>query len=592
LRFRNSGLHLVDSASPDDGSPCRSGAMMLVTFLLVGKFFVLVSIRLPNGRLGAAGNRTHSSRNNPIPIPWLLQTKFLISTCGSQFTPHWFHSRMTSVLSPLTPLSLSRLSSDSSVTNRYTPPSNSILQSFFSTLAQSISGFYSTFSRSGSSLAMSPSSEVSVITASTPLITPKMIRSHTEPNLPQFHPHTHTDAHDHHHIHNRNCKPNNEYEHVSTLFDSAAIVEEKEKVLKGPKYVSVYGEDGIDVLSSPFTPDTTLDHVLRGLSHLYHVPPTSAKDELFVWKTKRPFYCECGRASDPRLKYELSHDVRSRLELMQKQAYNLVFDQAQSQHSSDRAELVTRLSNLESEKKSSPDDLLRLADEIQHHFHHHAPLHIHFNPTIISKLRLDGFYRNCYEVDPNHYGCVLDETCQRSEAEDWMFGNHYHLATPVQRPKYGLVNWNEQNEGRIDAGYGACSFVLSSKIRNRVTVIGGDSFDRLTHVATLAHCCNVITAALDDSGLEALVECVRDKDKFTPTNENKTETPAATTGIAAGKSYLTPRSDSYYLEIQIHGMLDLSQDVEYMLVPKALGDPQRKEAELLCQQFGITLKEY
>ena len=197
-----------------------------------------------------------------------------------------------------------------------------------------------------------------------------------------------------------------------------------------------------------------------------------------------------------------------------------------------------------------------------------APLTINFDAaTAPAMVKGDGRYQNQFETGTSGAALDVEEGGFRDELERQMFAGAYHLG-PLQgteRPKYGSINV----AGRPDGGapdYGDCHFELKSSLRDRCTFSASDSagsswysvgnFESFEHV-------------LKNVSPEIL-RCLVDQAAGRPVSE----LPPAMANV----------------ELQIHGPVELGQDVARIVAPiRHRGTPAGAALEALASKHGLPL---
>lgn len=203
---------------------------------------------------------------------------------------------------------------------------------------------------------------------------------------------------------------------------------------------------------------------------------------------------------------------------------------------------------------------------ITNYFAHTAPITINVKLDTIKILFNDTHYRSIFET---HHGGGCNDLKRRTQAEDDVFFNLYQDQKPFDKPKYGAVNYLRAHDGVKSAQmYGTLHFTLvnDSKLRNRITIATGDTFGR-PKMGVLDYCNHVITA-INKKEFESLVKVI-------------------TTGEP--QKY----EGSSYREVQIHGEILLSRDIESLSISHTEYDA--KAQEILSdfgEKFGIKILVY
>lgn len=217
--------------------------------------------------------------------------------------------------------------------------------------------------------------------------------------------------------------------------------------------------------------------------------------------------------------------------------------------------------------KLSPEKINFILEYIEHT----CPMMIHFNLHKLSVMLKDSHYRNGHETD-SLYG-VYGVCGSRREAEERMFSkaSNYGTCPDSKLPKYGVLDlYNEGCPLRSCGGYGKGIFILSSDIRNRVTISNGDSLairdkTRFGTCDQFAHILNTFSEA-------KLLRILRS---------------------AKGKGECAYTSRSFgYKEIQIHGMVKFGRDIVELRIPKDSSEYIKANAEKFANRFNVKLSHY
>jgi len=167
-----------------------------------------------------------------------------------------------------------------------------------------------------------------------------------------------------------------------------------------------------------------------------------------------------------------------------------------------------------------------------------APIIVHIHLTKVLRFLVeDTHYRNQFETKTSS-GTLSEAT--RTQWEDRLFNNIYHSAKAFDRVKYGVLNiLNNPNGVSLCSAYGDCYLLLKKDVRLRTTMAEQDSSNNC-QLGVCAHYCHVLNK-FSDNELRAIVE--------------------------SSFGYITNDYPlSTYKEVQIHGELLLSRDVESLVV--------------------------
>jgi hypothetical protein len=214
----------------------------------------------------------------------------------------------------------------------------------------------------------------------------------------------------------------------------------------------------------------------------------------------------------------------------------------------------------ETRSNAARQELLRIADDFGctekdldkclAYIRDEAPLTINFFPAELSVLgarnidafSMDSHYRNAFELCERAQS-ARDAKDVRDEWERRLFegGYHAHELIPDERPKYASLNADQDPRGG-SRFWGDCFFILSKSIRDRVSLTPDDSsVCDADSVGTFENCQHVLVRA-NEARLAAILETSR-SGKPTPVNVVNA-----------------------YVEAQIHGPIELSRDIEALVV--------------------------
>jgi len=190
---------------------------------------------------------------------------------------------------------------------------------------------------------------------------------------------------------------------------------------------------------------------------------------------------------------------------------------------------------------------------------------------LIDSFLVDPDYRNQFETGiTGGSNCAIPGGA-RDTWERTIFDGDYQTGPfdPTVRPKYGSVNARNIIDGGAPS-YGSCCFVLKPSVRNRVTITPqNSSCCGRDDVGTLDDCMHVL---LKKSNLQDIVKA------------------AINSASAATASSFTCGFDFPYIEMQVHGPLELCKDVDLLVAdPKYRGTPYEAKLRDLCARDGIKL---
>jgi hypothetical protein len=201
-------------------------------------------------------------------------------------------------------------------------------------------------------------------------------------------------------------------------------------------------------------------------------------------------------------------------------------------------------------------------DKTLEYIRERVPLVIHFHPRRLAALKDDTHYRNFEQV----YGTFSNRTAQ---VESELFDKMYDNALAKNRVKYGALNLvNDPRGSKHARTYGAAYLLLKPHVRQRVTVLPCDSFCfdfKCNVVGTLDHCAHVFeNLHISDEELTLAIHMA--------------------TGHAVDDSV-----EKTYREIQIHGEIEFSKDIQSIVIPKRFKSAHQLDAEKFANKNNIAL---
>ncbi|XP_078367212.1 uncharacterized protein LOC144651186 isoform X2 [Oculina patagonica] len=169
-----------------------------------------------------------------------------------------------------------------------------------------------------------------------------------------------------------------------------------------------------------------------------------------------------------------------------------------------------------------------------------SPIIIHINLDKVLKFLVeDTHYRNRFETGTS--GGSTDKVARKSW-EDRIFNNAYNSSSPSERVKYGVLNIVGDPRGVKKCSQYGDSFLQLKKVRLRTTFASMDTSGEAVKLSCCEHYENVLFAYTDQE-ITAIMDVATVKVPF-------------------------HRSDciSHYKEVQIHGPVSLSENVECIVV--------------------------
>ena len=227
-----------------------------------------------------------------------------------------------------------------------------------------------------------------------------------------------------------------------------------------------------------------------------------------------------------------------------------------------------------------------------------AKIDIHFHPERLSAngksvadgLLADGEFRNQYETGISSGSPTAFQDGERDLWEKHLFGGAYHVedATLSSRPKYGALEIMNHPDG-ASPRFGSCFLILKSEVSNRSTFTlgGSQEDDALEKTGTLS--------TLEPLMANLILELEKGQGAFGVSNLTIN---ILLNQLREGLSvpYQDPsnrplgRALDSFIEVQIHGKIDLREDVERLVADPSFKDTHIGEVlEELCAKYNILL---
>lgn len=174
-----------------------------------------------------------------------------------------------------------------------------------------------------------------------------------------------------------------------------------------------------------------------------------------------------------------------------------------------------------------------------------APIIVHLKKKNLIRLANDTHYRNSFETKTRKGTQASREYLAYREAKEHsLFGGFYDSASPFERPKYGCLNITGDIRGVPAARtYGPIFLTLKPEVRLRSTF----HYDNSTkgspaNLGTNNHFAHILDQ-FSDSDFEAVLQMSQNRIRGSPSRSK------------------------IYVEVQIHGPVRLSRDVQSISVP-------------------------
>lgn len=239
----------------------------------------------------------------------------------------------------------------------------------------------------------------------------------------------------------------------------------------------------------------------------------------------------------------------------------------------------------------------------------HARVVVHFHPDrhtshgkpIAAALLEEGTYRNQFETGLSAGSLSAFHGGERDAWERTLFGEMYHQrsGTDGERPKYGALELVRFVDGPIPR-FGSCYFVLKPSVSNHTsfTFMGSEDPNAAERLGTMAQVDRVLVALLEE--IEAGGTTFP---SWPPFRASTLGLPNPTVGsvLEIVKELATPRPDPMTLpmgrvldsqiEAQVHGRIDLREDVELLVADPAFAmTPTGQTLRDITSRYGFPLR--
>ena len=291
----------------------------------------------------------------------------------------------------------------------------------------------------------------------------------------------------------------------------------------------------------------------------------------------------------------------SRLSLVQRAALSHVEGVVRREGVGARA----RVSGLLTRAACAPDRYRKAMECVRAH----ARVVVHFHPdrfdfkgtTVAEALLKEGVYRNQFETGLSSGSMSAFPGGERDRWENTLFAGAYHAqgVTGSERPKYGALELVRHPDGPIPR-FGSCYFVLKQRValRTSFTFMGSEDPRATERRGTIGHMHSVMAGLLTeiDEGGVATPE-------WPPFRAPTLGIPQLTIPqlLETLRDLPQPRKDpadgeagrvlDTQIEAQVHGPIDLHQDVELLVADPAfaatdIGSVLRQ----LAETYAIPLR--
>jgi hypothetical protein len=233
------------------------------------------------------------------------------------------------------------------------------------------------------------------------------------------------------------------------------------------------------------------------------------------------------------------------------------------------------------------------------HLRDEATVTLNFHPdrllasgrSVAEGLLAEGRYRGQFETGISNGSRTAFSGGERDGWEEKLFGGAYQQegVRPEERPKYGALNLMQHADGGSPR-FGSCYFELRRHMTARCTVTWGDSHQGPEHLGTIDALEPVLAALLESAETKREALGVSEMDVRSLLRalsaierRDRHEAPRGVQG----------RALDTYIEAQVHGDIELSTDVDALVIdPSFDGTPTGEALGELCARHGIALHRH
>lgn len=210
--------------------------------------------------------------------------------------------------------------------------------------------------------------------------------------------------------------------------------------------------------------------------------------------------------------------------------------------------------------------------------------------TVAEALLEDGRYKNQFETGLSNGSRTAFPGGARDGWEEALFGSAYHepATAASERPKYGALDVMHHADGGSPR-FGSCYVVLRRHVNARCTFTWGDSHLGPEHVGVADVFEPVLAAMLEAAAAGRDVLGVR----LTAAELLRRVSSIGSVDEATGAIAVAGRALDDYIEAQVHGAIEVSSDVEALVI-----DPAFEETEVgahlreLSARHGMALRRH
>lgn len=225
-----------------------------------------------------------------------------------------------------------------------------------------------------------------------------------------------------------------------------------------------------------------------------------------------------------------------------------------------------------------------------------APIDLSFHPDRLSEnlvsvsedLLETGLYKGQFETGISNGGLTAFRGGSRDRWEKRLFDGSFQRpdVRPIHRPKYGGLNLLDHWDGACPR-FGSCYFRLRAAVAQRSTYTYGDSVTEPEDVGTIDVFDCVLAAVLIDVLRTGQALGGKDLEVSSVLDQLNRRHHSEESAIFHGQP---GRSLDAYIEVQVHGPINLAADVEYLAADKTFqGTETGRRLETLATKYQFEL---
>ncbi|BCA54654.1 hypothetical protein W02_17940 [Nitrospira sp. KM1] len=239
----------------------------------------------------------------------------------------------------------------------------------------------------------------------------------------------------------------------------------------------------------------------------------------------------------------------------------------------------------------------------------HARVVIHFHPDrvgiksipVVSALLKEGVYRNQFETGLSTGSLSAFPGGARDSWERVLFGDAYHGrgVSHSERPKYGALELVRYADGPIPR-FGSCYFVMRPAVSRRTsfTFTGSEDLRATERIGVIGEMDNVMAALFEEIEAGGMASPPWPPFRAPTLGLSNLTVPKL---LDVLKDLASPRTDTIRLptgrvldtqiEAQVHGPIDLQEDIELLVADPAFAPTHTgKTLHELALRYGFPLR--